>query len=99
MLEPGTRVPIHRHEDTSETIICLSGRLDVVFYEELPQMDAGGPVHDGKTVLAESEFKEFLRTEICPREGALRHSDSSRRLAYRRSQRAECHLRGEGRCL
>lgn len=69
MLEPGTRVPIHRHEDTSETIICLSGRLDVVFYEELPQMDAGGPVHDGKTVLAESEFKEFLRTEICPREG------------------------------
>ena len=22
-LQPGTEVPIHRHEDTSETVICL----------------------------------------------------------------------------
>ena len=31
-LEPGTVVPIHRHEDTSETVICLKGKLDVIFY-------------------------------------------------------------------
>ena len=68
-LEPGTVVPIHRHEDTSETVICLKGRIDWIFYEELPNMDAGGPIHDGKTAADPSQFKEFFRTEICPAEG------------------------------
>lgn len=60
VLEPGTVVPIHRHEDTAETVICLKGRLDFVFYAELPNMDAGGP---GR------EFREILRTEVCPSAG------------------------------
>lgn len=68
-LEPGTVVPIHRHEDTSETVICLKGKLDWIFYEELPNIDAGGPIHDGKTAADPSQFKEFFRTEICPVEG------------------------------
>ena len=34
-LLPGTIVPIHRHEDTTETVICLCGRLDEVIYEEV----------------------------------------------------------------
>lgn len=59
-LEPGTQVAIHRHEVTSETVVCLKGRLDMIFYEELPNMDAGGP---GR------EFKEFFRTELCPAKG------------------------------
>ena len=59
-LEPGTVVPIHRHEDTTETVVCLKGRLDMIFFEELPNMDAGGP---GR------EFVETLRTEISPAEG------------------------------
>lgn len=59
-LEPGTVVPIHRHEDTSETVICLKGRLDWIFYEELPNMDAGGPGRD---------FKEILRVAISPSDG------------------------------
>lgn len=29
-LLPGTVVPIHRHEDTTETVVCLFGRLDEV---------------------------------------------------------------------
>ena len=41
-LEVGTHVPIHRHLKTSETVICLEGCLDWVFYEELPNVDAGG---------------------------------------------------------
>ena len=69
VLEPGTQVQIHRHEDTSETVICLKGRLDWIFYEELPNMDAGGPIHDGKTAADPSQFKEFFRTELCPSEG------------------------------
>ncbi len=67
-LEPGTMVPIHRHLKTSETVICLNGCLDEVFYEELPNMDAGGPVHDGETAIVESGFKEVARFRICPRE-------------------------------
>lgn len=34
-LQPGTVVPIHRHEDTAETVICLSGRLWEVIYEQV----------------------------------------------------------------
>ena len=30
---PGTPLPIHRHKDTDETIIILSGRMDEVFYD------------------------------------------------------------------
>lgn len=59
VLEPGTKVPVHRHEDTTETVICVEGRMDVVLYEELPNMDAGGP---GR------EFVELFRTELCPKE-------------------------------
>lgn len=32
----GTEVPIHRHEDTSETNICIKGLLGVVFYDLMP---------------------------------------------------------------
>ena len=32
-LEVGTKVPIHRHLETSETTICLQGCMDVVFYD------------------------------------------------------------------
>ena len=34
-LLPGTVVPIHRHEDTTESVICLCGKLDEVIYEEV----------------------------------------------------------------
>ena len=37
VLEVGTQVPIHRHEDTSETVICLEGRLIELCYEETPE--------------------------------------------------------------
>lgn len=32
-LEPGTKVAVHRHRETSETVICLQGCMDVVIYE------------------------------------------------------------------
>ena len=34
-LQPDTEVPIHRHEDTSETVVCLMGRLEEIIYEEV----------------------------------------------------------------
>ena len=68
-LEVGTHVPIHRHLKTSETVICLEGCLDWVFYEELPNMDAGGPIHDGEMAADETNFRETARFRVCPREG------------------------------
>ena len=34
VLEVGTQVPIHRHEETTETVICIEGRLMEIFYEK-----------------------------------------------------------------
>lgn len=68
-LQPGTKVPIHRHLRTSETVICLQGCLDWIFYEELPSVDTGGPIHDGETAADEHQFAEVARVRVCPREG------------------------------
>lgn len=67
-LQPGTVMPIHRHLDSSETIVCLEGCLDWIFYKELPDVDCGRS-HDGETAVVASEFKEVARFRICPREG------------------------------
>lgn len=69
VLEVGTKVPIHRHLKSSETVVCLEGCFDELFYEELPNVDAGGPIHDGEKVVDETCFKEVARFRICPREG------------------------------
>lgn len=52
-LLPGTEVPIHRHEETAETVVCLCGRLEELIYEEMP---------DGT-------FQEVSRHLLCPAEG------------------------------
>ena len=36
-IEPGSPMPIHRHSHTSETVVCLRGRLVWEFYDELGQ--------------------------------------------------------------
>ena len=68
VLEPKTRVPIHRHRNTSETAICIEGSIDWIFYQELPNMDSGVIASDGDTVLDSSSFKEVARFRISPRE-------------------------------
>ena len=34
-IEPGSELPIHRHQKTSETVVCLRGRLVEEFYDDL----------------------------------------------------------------
>ena len=72
-LEVGTKVPVHRHLETSETTICLQGCLDVVFYDLRPNEDAGGPLMgDSSAVIAvgmEANLFERYRVRLCPREG------------------------------
>lgn len=33
-IEPGSPLPIHRHQKSSETVVCLRGRLVWEFYDE-----------------------------------------------------------------
>lgn len=54
-LQPGTIVPIHRHIDTAETVICLKGKLEEIFYEPL----------DNENI----QFKELSRYLLCPAVG------------------------------
>ena len=37
-IEPGSEVPIHRHQKTSETVVCLRGRLVEQYYDELERI-------------------------------------------------------------
>lgn len=59
-LQMGTVVPIHRHRSTVETVVCLCGRIEEIYYEE--QVD---PV-DGKRSLRES-----ARLLLAPSEGRM----------------------------
>lgn len=33
-IEPGSPLPIHRHNKTSETVVCLRGHLREIFYDD-----------------------------------------------------------------
>lgn len=37
-IEPGSVVPIHRHQKTSETVVCLRGRVVEEYYDELDRI-------------------------------------------------------------
>lgn len=61
-LLPGTEVPVHRHTDTAETVFCLQGRLEEVFYEEV---ETGNGLQQ-----SERQFRETARYTLCPGDGA-----------------------------
>ena len=37
-MEPGSQMPIHRHQKSSETVVCLCGRLVWEYYDELERI-------------------------------------------------------------
>ena len=37
-IEPGSPLPIHRHQKTSETVVCIRGRLVEEYYDELERI-------------------------------------------------------------
>lgn len=50
-IEPGSPLPIHRHRKSSETVVCLRGRLVWEFYDELErictetiELSSNGPI-------------------------------------------------------
>lgn len=71
-LLPGTEVPIHRHEDTTETVICLYGKLDEVIYEEIVSYEndmTGLPQGmDAHSVSRKVSYREVQRIRLNPAE-------------------------------
>lgn len=73
-LLPGTVVPIHRHEDTTETVVCLRGKMDEVIYEEVVTYGKAAPDAmpmgmDAQDVTRKVEYREVQRIRLCPAEG------------------------------
>ena len=63
-LMPGTEVAIHRHPDSSESVICLCGRMDVVVYDEVVTY-----VQDGEDKKRKVSYNETERISLAPVEG------------------------------
>ena len=72
-LLPGTVVPVHRHEDTTEIVVCLCGNLDDVIYEEVVTYaknasEALPMAIDAQDVTRKVEYREVQRIHLCPTE-------------------------------
>ena len=67
-LQPGTEVPVHRHEDTAETVVCLMGRLEEILYEEVVSYDRERTSLT-EDVLQRREFREVSHHLLAPAEG------------------------------
>lgn len=70
-LLPGTVVSIHRHEDTTETVVCLCGKLDEVIYEEVAAYENAASeampmAIDAQDVTRKVEYREVQRIHLCP---------------------------------
>ena len=63
-LLPGTEVVIHRHPNSSESVVCLCGRMDVVVYDEVVTY-----VQDGEDKKRKVSYNETERISLAPVEG------------------------------
>lgn len=70
-LQPGTQVPIHRHETTAETVVCLRGKLEEIIYEEVIEYikDNDAKSFDGGDVMRKVSYRETARYLLSPTEG------------------------------
>ena len=69
---PGTVVPIHRHPNSNETVICLSGKLVEVIYEEEDITKDFPMGMDAQDVPSGRRFKESARYLLDPSLGNFR---------------------------
>ena len=60
-IEPGSPLPIHRHRHTSETVVCLRGRLVWEYYQEL--RDEGLELRDSSK---SSRVQKVQEIELSP---------------------------------
>lgn len=81
-LLPGTVVPIHRHKDTTETVVCISGRIEEVLYEEVVSYEGASQssaadalikdarMMDAQDTMRRTTLVEKERIMLCPSEGS-----------------------------
>ena len=81
-LLPGTAVPIHRHTETTETVFCISGRLEEVLYEEAISYEGASQssaadaiikdsrLMDAQDTMRHTTLVEKQRIMLCPSEGS-----------------------------
>ena len=60
----GTEVAIHRHPNSSESVICLCGRMDEVIYEEVVSY-----LQDGEDTIRKVSYQEIKRIHLNPKNG------------------------------
>ena len=63
-LLPGSEVAIHRHPNSSESVICLCGRMDEVIYEEVVSY-----LQDGEDTVRKVSYQEIERIHLNPKNG------------------------------
>lgn len=51
-IEPGSVVPVHRHRNTSETVVCLRGRFVEEFYDDFGALVESFEVAAGSSLCA-----------------------------------------------
>ncbi|MBR3940155.1 MAG: WbuC family cupin fold metalloprotein [Bacteroidales bacterium] len=70
-LQPGTQVPIHKHETTAETVVCLCGKLEEILYEEVVEYETTEDSRnfDGGDVMRKVSYRETGRYLLSPTEG------------------------------
>ena len=70
-LLPGTQVPIHKHEATAETVVCLRGKLEEIIYEEIVEYIKGNDAKsfDGGDTMRKVSYRETARYLLSPTEG------------------------------
>ena len=70
-LQPGTQVPIHRHETTAETVVCLRGKLEEIIYEEVVEYikDNDAKSFDGGDMMRKVSYRETARYLLSSTEG------------------------------
>ena len=68
-LMPGTDVPIHRHPHSNESVICLTGKLVEVLYEEEDFTKVLPMGMDAQDVPSGRRFKESARYMLDPSVG------------------------------
>ena len=68
-LMPGTVVPIHRHPMSNESVICLSGKLEEIIYEEVDIAKDFPMGMAAQAVTSGQRFKESARYMLDPSHG------------------------------
>lgn len=61
-LEPGTTLPIHKHNHTAETYILLRGKIKVIFFDKNPE--TGEATETGSVILDPLNGKYGLHIPI-----------------------------------